>query len=501
MKRHPRAQSYAWLRRTRWASALLASSLPLFGSGCMQFRPSACLRPAVVRAQAAEELLPPPAVSQLPPPSPTDAPQSTAIPISLDTVFRLAEQQNPQIGLARERINEAYAEKKLAEQRWLPDIYTGTSYYRHEGGIQSFQGPLINSSTGAMFAGTEINSQFDLRDYAFQKVNAQRQVWQQKGELSRVTSETLLDAANTYIDLLTALSGEAIARDLEKNLRTLLKRSEDLASVEKGALVEARSVASALLGQEQAMVKIRAQAAAATAKLVYLLAMDPCSQLVPVDPRVLPLELVDASGPLCDLVAQALANGPGIQEMEGILSLINDSVARSQGAAAYLPVFGTRVAEGGFGAGAGDSMTWNNRFDLGLQARWNLTEYLTRRNRKQAMQSKIHQAHLVYQELRNKLTLGVQEAQMAINFGRDQIQLGERQIDRAKQAYDLSEQRLKNNAPSASSTEVLLAVRSLSEAQLNYLLAVNAYDKAQVRLLVLLGSPSAKGGPACPQAR
>ena len=46
-----------------------------------------------------------------------------------------------------------------------------------------------------MFSGVEINSQMDLREYGFQKVNAQRQVWQQKGELSRVTSELLLEAA------------------------------------------------------------------------------------------------------------------------------------------------------------------------------------------------------------------------------------------------------------------------------------------------------------------
>ena len=32
----------------------------------------------------------------------------------LDTVFRLAEEQNPKVALARERVREAYAEKDLA---------------------------------------------------------------------------------------------------------------------------------------------------------------------------------------------------------------------------------------------------------------------------------------------------------------------------------------------------------------------------------------------------
>src|SRR5262249_38689178 len=155
--------------------------------------------------------------------------------------------------------NEAYAEKRLADTRWLPDVYAGTAFYRHEGGIQSFEGPLIRSSTGAMFSGVEINSQLDLRDYAFQKVNAQRQIWQQRGELSKVTSETLLEAANAYIDLLTALTGEAVARDIEKNLRELLDNAEKLANTEPGAQVEVARIKAELRGQQQVFIKVHSQ--------------------------------------------------------------------------------------------------------------------------------------------------------------------------------------------------------------------------------------------------
>ena len=148
---------------------------------------------------------------------PTAHEMSHALPIGLDTVFRLAEEQNPQVALARARVREAYAEKEVAS-RWLPDIYVGTAYYRHEGGIQNEDGTLTHSSTAAMFAGLEIDGKLDVREFAYQKVNAQRKVWQQRGELSRVTSETLLGAASTYIDLLTARTGEAIAREIEGKL-------------------------------------------------------------------------------------------------------------------------------------------------------------------------------------------------------------------------------------------------------------------------------------------
>lgn len=469
-------------RQGRWLALAM-----VLGLGCAQFPPAACLKPAVVRGAAPEEL------------PPTVAPNSV-VPISLDTVFRLAEQNNPQIGIAREKINEAYAEKRVADKRWLPDVYAGTAFYRHEGGIQSFEGPLVRSSTGAMFSGVEMNSQFDVREYGFQKINAQRQIWQQKGELSRVTSETLLDAANTYIDLLTALTGQAIARDVEKDLQEILKNSEQLASAEPGARVQVHRALAALRGQQQALTKLRSQAEAAMAKLIYVLGLDPCTTLVAVDQRLVPIELVDASPPVCTLVNQALACGPGIQEMEGLLALINDSVSRSQGLGAYLPVLGVRVAEGGFGAGPGDSMTWDNRFDLGLQARWNLTEHLLRRDRRLATQAKINQAHLAYQELRNKLTAGVTEARISILSGREQIQFGEEQINSARATQRLSNERLKAHLTNESS-EVLFAIRELALAQLGYLTALNAYDKAQIRMLVLLGTANGKCAPAACPAR
>src|SRR5206468_11640310 len=121
------------------------------------------------------------------------------LPISLDTVLRLAEEQNGQIALARERVREATAEKHL--KQWLPDLYVGTAYYRHEGGIQNEDGTLTRSSFGAMFGGMEVRGRFDLREAVFQRVDAERKVWQQKGELSKLSSENLLDAANTYVDL------------------------------------------------------------------------------------------------------------------------------------------------------------------------------------------------------------------------------------------------------------------------------------------------------------
>src|SRR5437868_6711514 len=133
------------------------------------------------------------------PPTAVTVPQAKpkVLPVDLDTVLRLAEEQNVQVALAREKLNESHAEKDLADLSWLPNIHAGLAFYRHEGGIQNEDGTLQRSSTGALFPALDIAARFDPRETAYQRINAERKLWQQKGELSRVTSETLPQAAET----------------------------------------------------------------------------------------------------------------------------------------------------------------------------------------------------------------------------------------------------------------------------------------------------------------
>src|SRR5205823_12712626 len=132
--------------------------------------------------------------------------------------------------------------------------------------------------------------------------------------------------------------------------------------------------------------------------------------------------------------------------------------------------------------------TWDNRLDVGLQARWNLMELATARDRQRLVQAKTEQAHLAYQDLRGKLTAGVQESRDAVMSGKEQIRLTEEQIKEARLGHELSEKRIQNFVPGSSYGEVLLSLQSIVLSQGSYLSTVRDYDKAQLRLLILLGS-------------
>jgi outer membrane protein TolC len=470
----------------RLAAPGLALALGCAGAEARLNRPDASL---VVRGQSTEpptsKLLSVPQRAEATPEKPPVV--RPVLPVSLEAVFRLAEGQNPQLAVARERVQQAFAEQDLAGQRWLPDVHIGAGYYRHEGGIQDQDGRLVRSSTGAVIAGLDLAARLDLRAAAFAQLDAARRTLQQKGELRRLTSEVLLDAAGTYIDLLAAHSGLAVARSVEADLRGLLDRAKRLASLEKGARIQVVQIEAELAGQEQAARKLEAQAKAASAKLAYLLGLDPCTELVPVDPQLVALALADADAPAGDLVSRALTSGPGVCELEGILGLIQAGMSQAAGPQRLLPVLTAQALEGGFGAGPNGDLTFTHRFDLGVQARWNVTELLTADAQRRIGASALAQARLTYTDLRGKLALGVQEARESILSGREQMRLAAEQVRQAKCALELSELRVREQIAGSSFSEVLLAQRAVAGAQANYLGVLRDYDRAQLRLMVLTG--------------
>src|SRR5262249_18835851 len=161
-----------------------------------------------------------------------------------------------QIGLVRARLREAFVQKDIAETSWLPSINVGTSYTRHEGGIANEDGTLTHSSFGTITSGLELDARLDLRDAVYQQVMAERQLWQQKGELSRVTSETLLEASGTYIALLTAKTAETIALSMQKDLEALWERSKKVVDPEPGASFQEATISSAVQGRRQSIVEL-----------------------------------------------------------------------------------------------------------------------------------------------------------------------------------------------------------------------------------------------------
>lgn len=463
-----------WLR-PMWILGLLLA-------GCHSLPPAE----VIYRAQAVEEKSDIVPAQYLPPPA--EVKEGKPIPISLDTVFRLAQDQNGQVRLARMKVEDALMDQTWASKHWLPDLSVGLAAYRHEGGIQDFQGNLIRSSYGSALPGLELTGKYDWKEVMLRRVNAERQVWQQKTELSKLTSENLLDAAGTYIAMLSARSGVAISLETEIRLKDLLDQTKKLAAIDSGVNVEVSRIEAELMAQTVLTVRLRESSKAAGAKLAYLLGLNPCCEFLVVDGKLVPIALVDTNQSVQTLVDQALTRGPGVRELEGLLRTVEAARNADYGFSHWMPSVQVNVVEGGFGAGPGSRMEWTNRFDLGVHMRWSLSEFYFAKYKRHQSDMNIQQVHVTMQDLRAKLTLGVQEARDAIASGMEQIQLAEKHIRHAEESYRLSDQRLKQNIKGRSSSEVLLALRTLSAARLEYLQAVRDLNKAQLRLFILVGA-------------
>jgi outer membrane protein TolC len=333
-------------------------------------------------------------------------------PITLDAVLRLAAENNRRIGLAQEKVHESVLILEKSEHCLL--TLPGRRL-RNEG-----------------------------------------EVWKQKADWSKTTSEVLLEAGTAWIDLLTARRGEALSQELEQYERKVLERAEKL-DKEAGSprgLVE--SAKAALSSRQQQTARLHQQSNAAMANLVYLLGLPPQTVLVPADAIVVPIELVDVTVPLDDLVAQAMTRGPSVQELEGLLATIQAALDRTHGLRECLP----------------------------------LVQYQQSR-----VLSKQQQALMSYEDVRGKLAAGVKEARDAVLSGRAQIGLTTAQIKDARASYRESDKRLQENLPGGSVSETLTTIRALEQADFAHLESISSHNKAQLRLLLMLGVYSNKEGP------
>ncbi len=409
-----------------------------------------------------------------------------AVPLSLDTVFRLAKDHNGQLKIARERLNEAYARQDLADKRWLPDLTVGPSYYRHEGGIQDFQGNLLRSSYGSAFVGVELRGKLDFKDWVYQKVEAQRNILQRQGEISQLAGEQLVDAASTYLDLLAVRTAQMLARESEKKIADLLEQTQNIARIDSGLRVEVIRVEADLGGQRILAVKIEEAARKAELKILYLLGLPLQQQILLLDSQMAQFVLVSGERSAMELVEQAMRGGPGVPELSALVAKIWEC-QKSAGAEILLPTLEMTAGEGLFGAGPGSNFASAQRFDLGIGARWNLTNWHLSKENDRLRSSQLQQASLSLNELKAKLTLGVQEALESIKSSQEQIAFALVNMDKAKQNFELSRARFTQNIKGASASEVLLAIRASNAAQISYMHAIRDFNKAQVRLFTLVG--------------
>lgn len=413
---------------------------------------------------------------------PARVPEGGMMPVDLPSVIRLASKGNIDVQLVRERVREAHARALQAGQWYLPVVRPAIRYQRVDGLVQGTEGNIVDVGKENVFAGAGVFLKWELGEGPYQELAAQqrsqasRAAWraEQTGQVSR--------AAEAYMDLLQAQSGQAIAEQSVALYETFVAETQskvDVGGGFEGDVLRARAnLSHAQVQQSRAQGRARVAAAA----LRELVGLPRCVQLHATEPQPVPLSLVPEGMNEEALICQAIAGRAELREAR-----LHASAARAEQRAAlsgtYMPDV-TLGYEGGLFGDRLDGMDGTSRFGVGLG--WDIgpggigdkSRQVVATSRYQ--QYRIKAARMEQQIVREVSTSVAEYESRAISM--TQAQAGVTDAERALHLYQERE-KLGVGIP----LDVILATETLTRARTDYLEAVAGYNKAQIRLLAAMG--------------
>lgn len=419
--------------------------------------------------------------------------------LSLGNVLSLAENQNPNVALARERINEAYARADRADTLWLPSIRAGLNYNHHEGQIQDVAGNVFNTNRSAFYGGLGANgvgaaspsvpgvvAQFHLTDAIFQPKIAEHQAAARQFGASAVRNDILRDTAVAYLELLRAEQSFVISIEAVSNTRKLASVTHQFATTGQGLQSDDERLQVELALRQEQLAKRREAVMVASARLAQILHADPATPIQSGEPHVIPLEILQLEGTAASYVATGLQRRPELAEQK---HLVCEAVERLQREkyAPLVPSVLLGLSYGGFGGGIGSSIVNSgDRWDADAVAYWEVRNLgFGEKAARAETASLARQAQHREVALLDRIAREVTEAHAQVIQRQERLELARQSIAAAEKSYALNLQRIEN--AQGLPIEVLQSITALATAREAYLNAVVDYNIAQFELCRSIG--------------
>jgi outer membrane protein TolC len=459
----------------------------------------------------------PPHLSNLPLPAETVAvpipphpDNNKPLAVNLPTALSLANVRALDVELAAQRIQAAAATLEQANVLWLPTITIGGDYNRHDGQYQDTSGDILNNSrSSTMFGlGTGIGPAaiLNVNEAIFTPLVARQQLRARQADQQTVSNDTLLSVSDAYFNVQQARGELAGALDALRRTDEMVRRTKRLAPGLVPELETTRVEAEAARRQQAEFVA-REKWRMASSELLRLLRLDPTSQVTPIEPPQLRIDLVALDRSIDDLIAVGLMHRPELAsqqaQVQATLTLLKQEKLRPLIPSVLLrgystPVTGT-LAAGVFGGGSNSSIGNSGlRADLDLQVLWQL-DNLGFGNR-----ARIHQRQAENKQALTELFRMQDRIAAEIAQAHAQAQLAARRAGFAEKGLRLAIESADKNLLALGQTKgadnrvVLLigplaavqAVQALGQAYLDYFGAVADANRAQFRLYRALGQPA-----------
>lgn len=431
------------------------------------------------------------------------APPSYPNPASIDLgrALQLSAGQNPRVAFAQARVREAYAQLRAAGSLWLPSLRAGVNYNKHEGRIQDVAGNIIDTSRGSTYTGLGaqavgagspavpgVYANFHLRDAIYNPRIADRLLAAQQRAGQAAVNDVMLETSLAYFDLLEAAQTKAVAEETAANMAQLAELTAEFARVGQGLDADAdRSRA------ELAVRRIEARRAVenvrvASSRLSRLLSQDQGLTLVPEEPSLAPIELVDLSPGLPELIGIGLSNRPELAESRLLAAAAVERLRRER-TAPLIPSVLLGTSYGGNGGGLGGTIgNFGDRFDFDVAAYWEIRNLgVGEQAQRAAASARVQQENYRRLQVLDQVAAEIAEAFAQVDVRRGQIAEAEAGIAAAELSYRRGSERIRQGQ--GLPIETLQAVQALDQARRLYVRTVADYNRAQFRLQRALGWP------------
>src|SRR5439155_13444138 len=148
------------------------------------------------------------------------------LPINLPTALKLAGARPLDIAAAAARIRLAAAQLERARVLWLPTVYLGADYFRHDGQLQDVAGNVFGTSKSSLMFGAGPFAVLAISDALFEPLAARQVLRARQAALQTARNDTLLAVAEAYFNVQRACGELAGEEDAAQKAEDLVRRVE-----------------------------------------------------------------------------------------------------------------------------------------------------------------------------------------------------------------------------------------------------------------------------------
>ncbi|WP_435021479.1 TolC family protein [Tundrisphaera sp. TA3] len=502
-----------------------AFALLMLGGAGAQEPPLGRPEAAMIAAQVAADPLPVPLTDPAPPapdPGMIDGlgmplvPGQAIQPIDLPGALRLAGAEDLDVAIARERVCQAIAELQQARVQWLPSLYLGPNWTRHDGQAQVVEGPVRTISKSSLFLGATaaggssisgpvpaggpaqvsgLTSILRISDAIFEPLAASQIVEARRSGIAVATNDALLGVAESYLDLQRAAGRLAIAREAASDAQTLADLTASYARTGAGLDADYRRSLAERDRQRRNVEVAVGELEMASADLVRRTRLDPKLVVAPIEPPETVLRLIEDGCSIDALIVMGLQGRPELAESQ---ALVRETLVRLRQAKLrpLIPSVAFRYSGGGFGGGRNDFFgNFDARSDADVNLYWEVQNLgLADRSiaRQRAAQQRVAQLQLL--KVQDRVASEVVRAEKERIAASRQMNEAARALPEAQASLELNLTNIRRGAGLPQATrpiEVLQPVQALAQARADYLDSVLSYNRSQFRLCRAIGRPPA----------